>query len=233
MLEGDVPCPDRPRFRVTQQSLKRSAAASRKNTHSCVVPRVYLFTFFCATLLWWRPLNLRMLLTIALAMSLYVTVVSSSSQANALGPANGVSFTFTKTASLTATSAGPIKIWFDSVDLFQFPPQAYSFNVMAKTSPGAEITKLSWHFGDGSSKDVPYCCESQVSEVQYHAYSQPGMYTVKVVAVDNTGNSGYAQVVVNWVIPVPEYDNYGIILLMSMLLAPILLRRSRTAAFRA
>ena len=138
-----------------------------------------------------------------------------------------------RTISTYQTSSNPVQVSFTNVQVTQSYPQAYSFGVTAATSPGSSVTKLSYQFGDGSSKDVPYCCESQVSEVQYHAYSQPGMYTVKVVAVDNTGNSGYAQVVVNWVIPVPEYDNYGIILLISMLLAPILLRRSRTAAFRA
>ena len=81
--------------------------------------------------------------------------------------------------------------------------------------------------------DVPYCCQSQVSEVQYHAYSQPGMYTVSVVAVDNIGNSARAEVVINWWIPVPEYGNYSLVFLLSMLLAPMLLKVRRTVLSRA
>lgn len=65
--------------------------------------------------------------------------------------------------------------------------------------------------------DVPYCCQSQVSEVQYHAYAQPGSYTVVVVAFDNAGSFGDAFVTVNWVTPVPEYPSYGIPLFVSLL----------------
>jgi len=54
--------------------------------------------------------------------------------------------------------------------------------------------------------DVPYCCRDQVSEVQYHAYSQPGTYTVVVSAFDNVGNFGVAVVNVNWVTSMPEYS---------------------------
>ena len=67
--------------------------------------------------------------------------------------------------------------------------------------------------------DVPYCCQSQVSEVQYHAYAQPGTYTVIVVAFDNAGNFGNAVVTVNWVTPVPEYTAYGFPLIASLLIA--------------
>lgn len=146
-----------------------------------------------------------MLLTIALAMSMYVLVVTSSSQASALGlTTNGISLTYTSTTSLSTAGAGPVSIQvsINSVNLAQSPPQAYAFGVSAQTSSGLTITKLIWQFGDGSSTDVIYCCQTQVSEVQYHAYSQPGMYTVKVFAVDNIGNMGYAQVLVNWSTPI-------------------------------
>jgi PKD repeat protein len=120
------------------------------------------------------------------------------------------------------------------VNLLSAPPQAYSFNVYARSSsPGSSIIKLSWQFGDGSSLDVPYCCQSQVSETQFHIYSQNGTYTVSVVAYDNMDNFGYAQAVINWTTPVPEYSNYSIMLLLSTLLAPILLRRRRAFTVRA
>ena len=108
---------------------------------------------------------------------------------------------------------------FDSIQLTSSPPQAYSFNVNAKAAPGNYITRLVWQFGDGAGADVPYCCQSQVSEVQYHAYSQPGTYTVAVVVFDNGGNVGNAVVTVNWVTPVPEYTTYAIPLITSLLVA--------------
>jgi PKD repeat protein len=88
---------------------------------------------------------------------------------------------------------------------------------VAKTSPGLWITRLVWVFGDGALMDIPYCCQNEVSEVQYHAYSQPGTYQVSVVAFDNAGNSGNALVNVNWVTPVPEYTTYGVPLIVSLL----------------
>jgi hypothetical protein len=75
---------------------------------------------------------------------------------------------------------------------------------------------LHWEFGDGSFIDVPYCCQSEVSEVQNHAYAQPGSYTVIVVAYDNNGNFGEAFVTVNWVQPIPEYQSYGLPLLVGL-----------------
>lgn len=173
-------------------------------------------------------MKLRPFIIIALVISVYVLVVSTPFQANALG-SSGVSITLTKTKTLSATSAGPLQVSFNMVSLAQTPPQAYSFGIMAQTTPGSSITQILWQFGDGASLSVPYCCQSQVSEVQYHAYAQPGMYTVSVVVIDNAGNSGFAQVNVNWVTPVPEYTNYSIVLLLSMLLVPILLRRKRVA----
>lgn len=110
-----------------------------------------------------------------------------------------------------------MQVNFNSVQVDNTPPQAYSFGVNAKTSPGLWITRLHWEFGDAAFLDVPYCCQSQVSEVQYHAYAQPGSYTVVVVAFDNTGSFGDAFVTVNWVTPVPEYPSYGIPLFVSLL----------------
>lgn len=172
-------------------------------------------------------MTLRQFVSLALVVSLFVLVASVPSQANAVGT-NGVSITLTKTKTLSATSTGSLQVSFNMVSLAQTPPQAYSFGIMAQTAPGSSITLISWQFGDGAIMNVPYCCQSQVSEVQYHAYAQPGMYTVTVVVFDNAGNSGLAQVNVNWITPVPEYSNYSIVLLLSMLLVPILLRRKRT-----
>jgi PKD repeat protein len=158
-------------------------------------------------------------------LSLFVLVVSVPAHASTNVAQNNVSITITSTTSLSATSAGPVQVTFNSVDLTQYYPQAYSFGVTAKASPGSTITKLSWQFGDGVTKDVPYSAQNQVSEVEYHAYSTPGTYTVSVVAYDSMGNAGYAQVTVNWVTPLPEYSSYGLALLFSLLLVPIILRR--------
>ena len=105
---------------------------------------------------------------------------------------------------------------FNSVQVGTVPPQAYSFGVDAQTFPGSWITRLHWEFGDGAFLDVPYCCQSHVSEVQNHAYSQPGSYTVVVVAYDNNGNFGDALVTVNWAQPVPEYPSYTLPLLLGL-----------------
>ncbi len=150
-----------------------------------------------------------------------VGLVSINAHASANGPqdSTSVSFTVTTTTNYHVTTAGAIKVNFDSVQLTTPPPQAYSFGVSAKTAPGLSIIRLHWEFGDGAFKDVPYCCQGQVSEVQYHAYAQPGSYTVIVVAYDNGGNFGYAVVTVNWVTPIPEYPNYGLPIFISLFAA--------------
>ena len=172
-------------------------------------------------------MNSRPLVIGVMLLSLYVLLISAPAHASTSVADNSVSLTMTTTTSLSATSAGTVRVSFNSVDLTQLSPQAYAFGVTAQTSPGLWITKLVWQFGDGITKDVPYSTQSQVSEIQYHAYTTPGTYTVSVVAYDNMGNFGYAQVTVNWVTPVPEYSSYGIALLLSLLLVPVVLRRKR------
>ena len=120
------------------------------------------------------------------------------------------------TTNYLVTTSGPLQVNFNSVSLTTPPPQAYAFGVDAKTFPGLWITRLHWEFGDGAFLDVPYCCHNEVSEVRNHAYSQPGSYTVVVVAYDNAGNFGDAFVTVNWVQPVPEYQTPSLALLMSV-----------------
>ena len=134
---------------------------------------------------------------------------------------SSISFTVTTTSNYPMTTGGPLQVVFDSIQLTSPPPQAYSFGVTAKTFPGFSITLVHWQFGDGAFVDVPYCCQSQVSEVQYHAYSQEGTYTVLVVAYDNVGNSGSAVVSVSWTTPVPEYPSYGLPLAASLLVVMI------------
>lgn len=132
------------------------------------------------------------------------------------GATTNLSFTMTTTSSYSVTAGGNLQVMLDSVQVSNPPPQAYSFGVVAKTAPGLWITALIWQFGDGSGKFVPYSTQSQVSETQYHAYSQPGSYMVVVWAFDNAGNSGYATVTVNWVTPVPEYSAYFIPIIISL-----------------
>ena len=137
----------------------------------------------------------------------------------ALQATSSISFTVTTTSNYPVTQGGSVQVMFDSVQLTYAPPQAYSFGVVAKTFPGLWITKLVWQFGDGAGKEVPYCCQNEVSEVQYHAYSQPGSYTVIVWAFDSAGNSGVALVTVNWVTPMPEYSTYGLPIVAALLVA--------------
>ena len=175
-------------------------------------------------------MNSRPLVIGVMLLSLCVLVVSVSAHTSTNLVQDNVSFTITTTTSLSTTGVGTVQVAFDSVDLTQYSPQTYSFGVTAKTSPGSTITKLTWQFGDGVTKDVPYSAQSQVSEVLYHAYSSPGTYTVSVIAYDSMGNAGFAQVTVNWVTPVPEYSSYGLALLFSLLLVPLLLRRRHASA---
>ena len=163
-------------------------------------------------------------------LSLYVLVVSIPGHASANMAQDNVSLTITTTTSLSATSAGTVHVTFNSVDLTQYSPQTYAFAVTASASSGLTITKLTWQFGDGVTKDVPYSAQGQVSDVEYHAYLTPGSYTVSVIAYDSMGNSGYAQVTVNWVTPVPEYSSYGFALLLPLLLVPIVLRGRHASA---
>jgi len=137
----------------------------------------------------------------------------------ALQATSSISFTVTTTSNYPVTQGGSVQVMFDSIQLTYAPPQAYSFGVVAKTFPGLWITRLVWQFGDGSGKEVPYCCQNEVSEVQYHAYPQPGSYTVIVWAFDSAGNSGVALVTVNWVTPMPEYSTYGLPIVASLLVA--------------
>lgn len=129
-----------------------------------------------------------------------------------------ISYTLTTTSNYIGTTGGPLAVNFDSIQLTGQPPQAYSFGLHAKTLPTFWITNIHWVFGDGAVKDVPYCCQNQVSEVQYHAYSTPGQYTVFVVAYDNAGNFGTTQVTVNWATPIPEYPSYSLPLMASVLI---------------
>ena len=175
-------------------------------------------------------MKFRMLITAVMLLSLFVLVSSIPAQASLNSSSVSLSLTVTNTTSLSTTSGGSVSVSFEGVDLIQASPQTYSFGVTAKASPGSMITQLIWQFGDGSSMDSPYSGQSQVSEVRNHAYSQPGAYTVSVIAWDNLGNWGYAQVQVNWVTPVPEYTSYGFALLLSMLFVPVLLRRRRMSS---
>ena len=151
-------------------------------------------------------------------MAALVGTLSLSAPASANRPqgTTSISFTVTTTTNYQVQTGGILQVSFNSVQVDTVPPQAYSFGVNAMTFPGLWITRLHWEFGDGAFLDVPYCCQSQVSEVQNHAYAQPGSYTVVVVAYDNMGNFGDAFVTVNWVQPIPEYPSYGLPLLIGL-----------------
>ena len=114
-------------------------------------------------------------------------------------------------------SGASLNVDFNSVQLDTNYPEAFAFGVSVTAAPGFSITSLHWDFGDGSTLDVPYCCQTQVSEVRYHAYQQPGTYNVFVLAYDSGGNIGQALVTVNWPTPVPEFSDLSIPLLVSLL----------------
>ncbi len=153
---------------------------------------------------------------IVLAALVGTLSLTAPASANSPQGTTSISFTITTTTNYPVQTGGMLQVNFNSVQVDTTPPQAYSFGVDAKTFPGLSITRLHWEFGDGAFLDVPYCCQNEVSEVRNHAYSQPGSYTVVVVAYDNAGNFGDAFVTVNWVQPVPEYQTPGLPLLMSV-----------------
>jgi hypothetical protein len=142
--------------------------------------------------------------------------LTAPASANSPQGTTSISFTITTTTNYKVTTGGPLQVNFNSVQVDTTPPQSYSFGVNAKTSSGLWIVRLHWEFGDGSILDVPYCCQTEVSEVQNHAYADVGSYKVTVIAYDNAGNSGDASVTVNWVQPVPEYPTPDLALLMSV-----------------
>ena len=158
--------------------------------------------------------------------------LSAASAANSPQQLATISFTMTTTSSYFVTTAGPPTVSFNSIQLDTSSPQAYAFGVLATASPGFTITELDWQFGDGSPMlRVPYCCQSQVSEVQYHSYQPPFQqsYTVTVIAYDNSGGSpGYATATVNWPTPVPEYPTLAIPLLGALLAALTTLKYAKS-----
>ncbi len=149
--------------------------------------------------------------------------LSAASAVNSPQQLATISFTMTTTSNYLVTTAGPPSVSFNSIQLDTSTPQAFAFGVNAKASQGFTITELDWQFGDGSPMlRVPYCCQSVVSEVQYHSYQPPFQqsYTVTVIAYDNSGGSpGYATATVNWPTPVPEYPSLAIPLLGALLAA--------------
>jgi len=163
-------------------------------------------------------MRLHTLVTLGLLVAAIIGMLSLGAAASSSGPQQmtSISFTVTTTTNYPVQTGGTLQVKFNSVSLTTPPPQAYAFGVDAKTLPGLSITRLHWEFGDGAFLDVPYCCQSEVSEVQNHAYAQPGTYTVFVVAFDNAGNFGEAVVTVNWVTPVPEFPSYSLPLLLAL-----------------
>jgi len=129
---------------------------------------------------------------------------------------------------------GALTVSFNSVQLDMSSPQSYAFGITVTAAQGFTITRLHWDFGDGIFLDVPYCCQSQVSEVRYHAYVQPGSYLVRVIAYDSGGNSGQATVSIGWPTPVPEFPSIlmPVITAMFLVLSTTALKRKRNLEYR-
>jgi len=121
--------------------------------------------------------------TYSISFSIIVLVILSSVIAT------GYSAPTERGITLHTTDNQVVQVWFDS------PPQpsalyppAYLFNVRATTSSGLWIKSLHWDFGDGSTLDIPFCCQSQISDQRAHKYMSQGNYIITVVACDNAGN---------------------------------------------
>ena len=170
-------------------------------------------------------LKLKTITSVLLVFAALSGILSFGSSVAASVPqvsSTSVSFIVTTTSNYPATMLGnSLQVAFDSIQLTTPLPQAYSFGIVAKTAPGQWITQLVWLFGDGAALSVPYCCQSQVSEVRYHAYAQQGSYTVMIVAFDNVGNSGNAIVTVNWTVHAPEYLAAGLPMIASLFLVMV------------
>jgi len=166
-----------------------------------------------------------------LAAVLGALSVSAAAAVNSPRDAS-ISFTVTTTTNYPLMGGGNMKVNFNSVQLDTGSPQGFAFGVSATALPGFSITSLDWDFGDGSTLYVPYCCENQVSEVQYHIYALAGTYNVLVIAYDNGGNFGEALVTVNWPTPVPEFPTTSLPLLASLLMIITTAAVSRVKRFK-
>jgi len=91
--------------------------------------------------------------------------------------------------TVRTTDSQVVTVWFDAApQLTTLYPPAYVFNVAAKTSNGLWIKSLHWDFGDGSTLDLPFCCQSQVNDLRAHIYKDQSNYIITVTACDNAGN---------------------------------------------
>ena len=147
-----------------------------------------------------------------------LALFSVNAAASVISPqgSSTLSYTFTTTSIYVVTTTGQLTVSFNSVQLDTNSPQAYAFGVTVTAAPGFQITRLHWDFGDGIFLDVPYCCQSQVSEVRYHAYQQPGSYIVTVIGYDTGGNTGEATTSISWPTPIPEFQILTVPLLASI-----------------
>jgi hypothetical protein len=102
----------------------------------------------------------------------------------------------------SSTASQVLQVWFDAAPqlTIAYPP-AYVFNVAAKTDSGLSITRLHWDFGDGSTLDVPFSAQSQVSDMRAHQYANQANYCVTVTVFDNAGNTASVSVSL-----VPNFD---------------------------
>ncbi|MGP8127209.1 MAG: PKD domain-containing protein [Candidatus Bathyarchaeia archaeon] len=93
-------------------------------------------------------------------------------------------------SSFGPANAPVLQVWFDAApQLTTAYPPAYVFNVAAKTTAGLWITSLHWDFGDGTTLDVPFSGQSQVSDIRAHEYATQANYCVSVTAYDSAGNT--------------------------------------------
>ncbi len=172
-------------------------------------------------------MKLRTLSTIVIMVAVTLAIASFSSLTPPTN-AQAISYTVTSTTSLTTSNgSNMVQVTFNSVQLTYASPQTYAFGISASTTPGLWIAQVNWYFGDGISTNLPYCCQTQISDVRNHGYAQPGTYTITVYAFDNEGHFGFATVTVNWITPVPEYSSYTIALSLALLAAPLILSRKR------
>ena len=137
--------------------------------------------------------HLKIIQTLALLTILSAALSVPNVLAYAM-PRSGIDFSSTATQTL--------QVWFDAAPQLTIAyPHVYLFNVAAKTDSGLSITRLHWDFGDGSTLDVPFSGQSQVSDMRAHQYANQANYCITVTAFDNAGNTASVSVSL-----VPNFD---------------------------
>ncbi|QOJ15274.1 MAG: PKD domain-containing protein [Planctomycetia bacterium] len=75
-------------------------------------------------------------------------------------------------------------------------PAIFAFDGSQSTDPDGEIVAYQWDFGDGSREVIPAVA---------HTFATPGTYRVRLTVTDNTGVTGFSDVIIEVGIPKPQF----------------------------